>query len=85
MRTRDATGAIAATGVSIAAMDISALTDSTTDLTTLDGYIKGADAAIKEMTSAATSLGSQKQRVNLQSDFVSALKTGHYRGHRPAR
>lgn len=72
---RDATGAIATTGVSIASMDISALTDSTTDLSTLDGYIKGADAAIAEMTSAATSLGSQKQRVNLQSDFVSALKT----------
>jgi len=73
--TRDATGAIAATGTSIATMDISALTDSSADLSTLDGYIKGADAAIKEMTSSATSLGAEKHRISLQSDFVSALKS----------
>lgn len=73
--TRDATGAIAATGTSVASLDISTLTDSTTDLSTLDGYIKGADAAIKEMTSSATSLGAEKQRISLQSDFVSALKS----------
>lgn len=71
---RDATGAIAATGASIASLDISALTDSAADTATLDGYIKGADKAISEMTSAATSLGSQKKRISLQSDFVSALK-----------
>lgn len=72
--TRDATGAIAATGASIASLDISALTDSAADLATLDGYIKGSDKAITEMTSAATSLGSQKKRIGMQSDFVAALK-----------
>ncbi len=72
---RDSTGAVATTGTALSSMDISALTDSTTDLTTLDGYIKAADAAVKEMTASATSLGSQKQRINMQSDFVSALKS----------
>ncbi len=72
---RDSTGAVATTGTALSSMDISALTDSTTDLTTLDGYIKAADAAIKEMTASATSLGSQKSRINMQSEFVSALKS----------
>jgi len=71
---RDSTGAIASTGTSVASMDISALTDSTTDLATLDGYIKAADTAIKEMTSAATSLGATQKRISTQSDFVNALK-----------
>lgn len=71
---RDATGAIAATGASVANLDISALTDSAADLATLDGYIKGSDTAIKEMTSAATSLGATQKRISTQSDFISALK-----------
>lgn len=37
---RDATGAVAATGASVDSLDISALTDSAADLATLDGYIK---------------------------------------------
>jgi flagellin len=72
---RDATGAKSASGTdSIATMDISALTDSAADLTKLDGFIKGADAAIGEMTSAATTLGAVKQRVDLQKSFVTALQ-----------
>jgi flagellin len=78
--TRDATGAVAGTGTSVAAMDISTLTDSAVDLATLDGYIKGADAAIKEMTGAATSLGAVKQRIDLQKSFVSALSSAIERG-----
>ena len=77
---RDSTGAIAATGTSLATMDISALTDSTADLATLEGYIKGSDSAIKEMTSAATNLGAVKQRVDLQKDFVKALSGAIDRG-----
>lgn len=77
---RDSSGAIAATGTSIATMDISALTDSTADLAILDGYIKGADAGMKEMTSAATSLGAVKQRVDMQKSFVSALASAIDRG-----
>ncbi len=77
---RSSTGAIAATGTSVAALDISALTDSSTDLTTLEGYIKGVDTAVSEMTTAATSLGSVKQRVGLQKEFVSSLMQAIDRG-----
>ena len=48
-------------------MDISALTDSAADVTKLNSYISGADAAIKEMTDAASSLGAVKSRIDLQS------------------
>jgi flagellin len=45
---------------SVSGLSISALTDSSTDLATLDSYIKGADAAIREMTTAAGSLGASR-------------------------
>ncbi|HWB44664.1 MAG TPA: flagellin [Hyphomicrobiaceae bacterium] len=79
---RDAvTGAINAAGTfDISTLDISALTDSAADLATLDGYIKGADAAISEMTDAATSLGSVKSRIGLQQDFVKGLMDAIDRG-----
>jgi flagellin len=66
---RDAT-----TGTSIASIDISSLTDSAADQATLNGYIAGADTAMQEMTTAATNLGANQQRIDLQTDFVSALK-----------
>ena len=73
--TRDAvTGQVNAAGTfSIANLDISALTDSTADLATLDGYIKGADAAITEMAAGATALGAAKSRIDIQKTFVSSL------------
>ena len=71
---RDSTGAQATSGTSIFSMDISTLTDTDTDLATLDGYIKGADSAVKEMTSAATTLGANSQRISLQSSFVKSLQ-----------
>jgi flagellin len=78
---RDATGAIAVAGTfSVAALDISALTDSAADITTLESYIAGVDASISEMTDAATTLGATKQRVNLQKTFVSALMDAVDRG-----
>ncbi|MGB8316189.1 MAG: flagellin, partial [Aestuariivirga sp.] len=77
---RDATGAIAAVGTSVAAVDISALTDSAADLTTLEGYISGADTAISEMTDSASTLGATKQRVSLQRNFVTALMDAVDRG-----
>jgi flagellin len=70
---RDATGTIAAAGFSVAALSISALTDSSTDLTTLESYISGTDKAISEMTTSASTLGATKQRVSLQKDFIGAL------------
>jgi flagellin len=78
---RDAAGAISLTGTfSVAALDISALTDSAANLTTLESYVAGVDAAISEMTDSATTLGATKQRVNLQKNFVSALMDAVDRG-----
>jgi flagellin len=77
---RDATGARAGTGTSVASLDISALTDAAADLTTLEGYIAGADTAIAEMTDSASTLGAVKQRINLQKDFVGALMDAIDRG-----
>ena len=71
---RDATGAIAVAGTfSVATLDISALTNSAADITTLEQYIVGVDRAISEMTSSASTLGATKQRVTLQQSFVTAL------------
>jgi flagellin len=77
---RDTTGAIAAAGFSVATLDISALTDSAVDLTTLETYISGSDKAISEMTSSASTLGATKQRVSLQKNFVGALMDAVDRG-----
>ena len=78
---RDATGAVAGAGTfSVATLDISALTDSPADLTTLESYISGADAAISEMTDAATTLGAAKARVGIQQDFVKGLMDAISRG-----
>ena len=71
---RNSTGAIVNAGTAVNAIDISGLTDSAADQATLSGYINGADTAMKEMTAAATSLGSNQTRVSLQSDFVTALQ-----------
>jgi flagellin len=76
-----ATGAISATGTfSVATLNISALTDSAGDLTTLESYISGTDLAISEMTTSASTLGATKQRVNLQKNFVTALMDAVDRG-----
>ena len=64
----------------VASLSISSLTDSTADLATLDAYIKGADAALKEMTTAASNLGSAQKRVELQSTFVGNLMDAIDRG-----
>jgi flagellin len=78
---RDATGAVAAAGTfSVATLDISALTDSSADITTLNSYIAGVDAAIDEMTTGASDLGAAKKRISLQKDFVSALMGSIERG-----
>jgi flagellin len=78
---RDATGVISATGTfSVATLNISTLTDSAADLTTLESYISGSDKAITEMTSSASTLGATKQRVNLQKNFVTALMDAVDRG-----
>jgi flagellin len=65
-----------ATTWSISNLSISA---ATTDAT-LDAYISGADAAMKEMTSVASSLGAVKSRIDLQQDFAKSLMDALDRG-----
>lgn len=69
-----------ATTWSVFGLSIAALTDSTADVTTLNSYISGADAAIKEMTTVAGNLGAVKARIGLQTDFVTALMDALDRG-----
>lgn len=64
----------------LSTLDISALTDSTADLATLETYISGVDTAITEMTTAATSLGAVQSRVDLQNDFIGNLMDAIERG-----
>lgn len=72
---RDTTGAITTGtgGTSIMNIDISTLTDSAADQAKLSGYIQSVSKAFDEMTTAATGLGANQTRINLQTDFVSSL------------
>jgi flagellin len=79
-RTTDGTIDNTAITFSVYGLNISALTDSSADLALLDSYIKGADAAINEMTTAAASLGAVKSRIGLQQDFVKNLMNALDRG-----
>ena len=64
----------------LATMDISALTDSAADLTTLNNYTKMADAAFSEITTAATQLGAAKARISTQQSFISNLSDAITKG-----
>ena len=68
------------TSVSVASIDISALTDSAADLTTLQNTISIVDTALADVTKAASDVGSVKQRVSLQTDFISNLMDSVTRG-----
>jgi flagellin len=48
--------------------------------TQIDDYIQAADAALSEMTTAASGLGSAKNRVSIQRDFISSLMGAIDRG-----
>jgi flagellin len=78
---RGTSGALSTSGsFAISSLDISALSDSTTDLSTLEAYIAGADQAIAEMTTAASTLGAVKSRIDLQKSFISGLMDAIERG-----
>jgi len=78
---RGTNGALSAAGsFALATLDISSLTDSTADVTTLESYIAGADAAISEMTTAGSTLGAVKSRIDLQTEFISSLRDAIDRG-----
>lgn len=64
----------------VSTLDVSALTDSAADLTTLENMIADVDEALGDITDAATLLGSVKTRVDLQTDFVMALTDAIDRG-----
>lgn len=66
--------------VKVSTIDISALTDSAADLTTLEETIAAVDDALQEITDAATLLGSVKTRVDGQKSFVTALTDAIERG-----
>ena len=69
----DKSRTVGTTTSSVATLDISALTDSATDLQTLDDYINMVDSALTDVTKSASDLGAVKNRISAQSDFVSNL------------
>jgi flagellin len=56
-------------------IDISSASD-----TDIEDYISAVDAALSEMTTSATNLGSAKKRIDIQKDFVSSLMSAIDRG-----
>lgn len=64
----------------VATINIAALTDDPTDLQILEDYIQMVDDSIGEMTNAATNLGSIKNRVGLQQEFIGGLVSAIERG-----
>jgi flagellin len=69
-----------ATVAAIATLDISTLTDSAADMQTLSDYVKIADSALTDIISAGSSLGASKQRIDLQSNFVTNLSDAISKG-----
>ncbi|WP_441238178.1 flagellin N-terminal helical domain-containing protein [Bradyrhizobium sp. 930_D9_N1_4] len=65
---------------SIDTISISALTDSTADMTTLDGYIAQVTTAINSVASAAADLGAVKNRISTNTEFVKTLMDSVDRG-----
>ena len=60
-------------GASVNTIDITSLTDSAADQTTLSGYITKVTAAINSVASAAANLGAVKNRISTNTDFVKTL------------
>lgn len=71
---------VGTTTASIATIDISALSDSAADIQTMSDYVQIADAALSDIISAGSSLGAAKQRIDLQSSFVSSLSDAISKG-----
>ena len=65
---------------SIDTIDISALTDSVVDQTTLDGFIAQITGAINTVSQSAADLGAIKNRVQNNTDFVKSLMDSVTRG-----
>ncbi|QQO32947.1 flagellin [Bradyrhizobium diazoefficiens] len=67
-------------GASVDTIDITSLTDSAADQTTLSGYITQVTAAINSVASAAANLGAVKNRISTNTDFVKTLMDSVNRG-----
>ncbi|MDA9433040.1 flagellin N-terminal helical domain-containing protein [Bradyrhizobium sp. CCBAU 51627] len=67
-------------GASVDTIDISTLTDSAADQTTLTGYITQLTTAINSVASAAADLGAVKNRIATNTDFVKTLMDSVTRG-----
>ncbi|MET4068101.1 flagellin [Bradyrhizobium sp. S3.2.6] len=67
-------------GASVNTIDITSLTDSAADQTTLSGYITKVTAAINSVASAAADLGAVKNRIATNTDFVKTLMDSVTRG-----
>ncbi len=67
-------------GASVDTIDISTLTDSAADQTTLDGYIAQVTGAINSVASSAANLGAVKNRISTNTDFVKSLMDSVDRG-----
>jgi flagellin len=65
---------------SIDTIDISALTDSVVDQTTLDGFIAQVTGAINTVSQSAADLGAIKNRVQNNTEFVKSLMDSVTRG-----
>lgn len=65
---------------SVFSLDISALTDSAADLTTLNELVSIVDGALGDIVSASSSLGASKARVATQQQFVKDLSDSITRG-----
>lgn len=71
---------VGGTTAKVSTIDISALTDSAPDLTTLEETISAVDGALQDIADAATLIGSVKSRVDGQKSFVTALTDAIERG-----
>lgn len=69
----DETRTQGSTSSALATMDVSALTDSAADQQTLSDYISIADAALSDVTKAASTLGASKTGISAQTSFISSL------------
>jgi flagellin len=65
---------------SVDTIDISTLTDSAADQTTLDGYITQVTGAINSVAAAAANLGAVKNRISTNTEFVKSLMDSVDRG-----
>ncbi|KZL24862.1 flagellin [Pseudovibrio sp. Ad37] len=66
--------------ITVLNFDISQLQDTTNDNALLEGLISFIDTKGKEMTDAATTLGSAKMRIDMQLEFVNTLTDAVDRG-----